>query len=180
MTSDGTGPQAKGPPLPEQLAEQVAELAAEGLGRNAVARALGTSPTTVTRAAEIAGIQFDGSLTESATKARADQLAQDRMALAELSAAIAFRAGRRLLIETGATVLDPTTVRALATAYGVAADKLAALSATVTDETSEHAAAEVWLEALTLQLEAAADGRIPADEHGNVPIQFGPPREDQP
>ena len=180
MTSDGTGPQAKGPPLPEQLAEQVAELAAEGLGRNAVARALGTSPTTVTRAAEIAGIQFDGSLTESATKARADQLAQDRMALAELSAAIAFRAGRRLLIETGATVLDPTTVRSLATAYGVATDKLIGLTATVTDDRDEHAAAEMWLEGLRLQIHAANEGLIRPDENGNTPIDFGPPREDQP
>ncbi|MCZ4539232.1 hypothetical protein [Dietzia maris] len=64
--------------------------------------------------------------------------------------------------------------------FGTAADKAIAAGITVTDATSEHAAAEAWLEGLRLQLDAAASGLIPADENGNTPIQFGPPREDQP
>lgn len=179
MSSDGTGPGAKDPPpLAEQIAADVAELHAQGHGRNDIARRLGVGETTVSRAAVIAGVRFDATATQAATKSRSVQLAEQRADLAELSAELATKAGRRLRIELDATILDPTTVRALGTTFGIAADKLAALSATVTDETSEHAAAEVWLEALTLQLEAAADGRIPADERGNVAIQFGPPRED--
>lgn len=180
MSSGVPGHDGKDPPLAEQIAPEVAELHAAGHGRNEVARRLGVSTGTVSAAARIAGVEFDRSSTEVATRTRTVQLADHRADLAEMAADLATKAGRRLRIELDATILDPTTVRALGTTFGIAADKLAALSATVTDETSEHAAAEVWLEALTLQLDAAADGRIPADEHGNVPIQFGPPREDQP
>ena len=179
MSSDGTGPGAKGPPtVAEQVAPDVAELHAQGHGRNEIARRLGVGETTVSRAAVIAGVRFDATATQAATKSRSVQLAEQRADLAELSAELATKAGRRLRIELDAEVLDPTAVRALGTAFGITADKFAALSADASDATDEHAAAEAWLEALHLQLDAAADGRIPADEHGNVAIQFGPPQGD--
>ena len=181
MSSDGTGPSAKDPPsLAEQIAADVAELHAQGHGRNEVARRLGVGETTVSRAAVIAGVRFDATATQAATKSRSVQLAEQRADLAELSAELATKAGRRLRIELDATILDPTTVRALGTTFGIAADKLAALSATVTDETSEHAAAEMWLEGLQLQIHAANKGLLPTDEAGNVYLDYGPPREDQP
>jgi len=169
MSGDGTGPGAKGPPtVAEQIAADVAELHAQGHGRNEIARRLGVGETTVSRAAVIAGVRFDATATQAATKSRSVQLAEQRADLAELSAELATKAGRRLRIELDATILDPTTVRALGTTFGIAADKLAALSATVSDETSEHAAAEVWLEGLQLQIHAANKGLLPTDDNGNV------------
>jgi len=179
VSSGGTGPGAKDPPpLAEQIAPQVAELHAQGHGRNEIARRLAVGETTVSRAAVIAGVRFDATATEVATRSRTAQRAEQRADLAELSAELATKAGRRLRIELDAEVLDPTAVRALGTAFGITADKFVALTADATDDRDEHAAAEAWLAGLHLQLEAAADGRIPADENGNTPIQFGPPRED--
>jgi len=178
MSSDIPGHDGKDPPMAEQIAPDVAELHAAGHGRNEVARRLGVSTGTVSAAARIAGVEFDRSSTEVATRTRAVQLADHRADLAEMAADLATKAGRRLRIELDATILDPTTVRALGTTFGIAADKLAALSATVTDETSEHAAAEMWLEGLRLQIHAANEGLITPDENGNTPIDFGPPRED--
>ena len=179
MSSEDPGTSAKDPPnMAEQIAPQVAELHAQGHGRNEVARRLGVGTATVSRAAAIAGVRFDATATEVATRSRTAQLAEQRADLAELSAELATKAGRRLRIELDAEVLDPTAVRALGTAFGITADKFAALSADASDATDEHAAAALWLEGLTMQIRAANEGLIPADEHGNTPIQFGPPRED--
>ena len=181
MSSDGTGPQAKGPPpMAEQIAPDVAELHAQGCGRNEIARRLGVGETTVSRAAVIAGVRFDATATEVATRSRTAQLAEQRADLAELSAALATRAGRRLMIELEAEVLEPTAARALGTVFGITADKFAALSADANDATSEHAAAEIWLEGLQMQIHAANKGLLPTDEAGNVYLDYGPPREDQP
>ena len=175
MSGDGTGPGAKGPPtVAEQVAPQVAELHAQGHGRNEIARRLGVGETTVSRAAVIAGVRFDTTATQAATKSRSVQLAEQRADLAELSAELATKAGRRLRIELDAEVLDPTAVRALGTAFGITADKFVALTADASDATDEHAAAALWLEGLTMQIHAANEGLIPADENGNTPISFGP------
>ncbi|MCY1656012.1 UNVERIFIED_ORG: hypothetical protein EDC92_1591 [Dietzia maris] len=176
MTSDVPGRDVKDPPLAEQFAPTVARLHSEGLGRNAIARELGISTATVSSAARIAGVSFDTSGTEVATRSRVQQLAEARVDLADMAADLATRAGRRLRVELDANVLSPNNVRTLGIAFGIAVDKLVALSAEVTDERDEHAAASVWLEGLQLQIQAAADGLMPTDERGNVPFEVGPPR----
>jgi hypothetical protein len=154
--------------MAEQIAPDVAELHAQGCGRNEIARRLGVGETTVSRAAVIAGVRFDATATQAATKSRSVQLAEQRADLAELSAELATKAGRRLRIELDAEVLDPTAVRALGTAFGITADKFVALTADATDDRDEHAAAEVWLEGLQLQIHAANKGLLPTDDDGTV------------
>lgn len=162
--------------MAEQIAPDVAELHAEGMGRNEIARALAVSPGTVSNAARIAGVEFDRSSTEVATRTRTEQLAEDRADLAAMSAAIARRAGRRLFMELGATVLDPGAVTALNRTFGTAVDKAIAAGTAVPDDSDqdEYRAARTWLEGLTMQIRAANEGLIPADENGNTPISFGP------
>lgn len=169
MSGNGTGPDGKDPPpLAAEVAPAVAELAAEGFGRNAISRALAVSPTTVTRAARIAGVEFDPAATEVATRSRAEQFAEDRAALAAQAAEIGRRAGRRLFVELGAELLDPAAIGALNKAWGTSADKLLAASATVQDEArDEHAAARAWLEGVQLQIAAAGRGLIQPGADGN-------------
>lgn len=133
------GRTAKGPPLAERIAPEVAELAAAGHGRNQIARRLTVSASTVSAAARRAGVTFDTGMTEAATVARVAQAADARFELANLSAEVALTAGRRLRTEVSASILDPPTVRALATAYGVATDKLVALIATAPDPAEANA-----------------------------------------
>lgn len=133
--TDSTGRQAKGDPPYVVVAPEVARLAAEGLSRNAIARQLGRAPSTVSRAAMHAGVEFSTEGTESATRAAAEQAAGRRAELAHLTAEIALTAGRRLHIEVGAEVLDPATVKALSVAMGISVDKALMLAATL----PEHA-----------------------------------------
>ena len=124
MTCDSPGNAGKDPPtLADEIAPAVAELAAEGKGRNEISRALAVSTATVSRAAAIAGVEFDRGPTEVATRTRTEQLAQDRAELAGMAAEIARRAGRRLYIEAGAEVIDPATLTALNRVFGTATDK---------------------------------------------------------
>jgi AcrR family transcriptional regulator len=68
-------------PTPADLVEQIRELAAEGLGRNEVARRLDVSPRTVTRYAPAGA--FDRSATMAAVKARQADMAERRARLAD-------------------------------------------------------------------------------------------------
>lgn len=68
-------------PTPADLVERIRELAAEGLGRNEVARRLDVSPRTVTRYAPEGS--FDRSSTMAAVKARQADMAERRAALAD-------------------------------------------------------------------------------------------------
>lgn len=113
------------------IAPEVARLASEGLARNEIARRLKRAPSTVTRAADHAGVEFDSGSTATATKAASEQATARRAELAELTADIALLAGRRLRMEVGAELLDPANVRALATAMGVSVDKALLLAATI-------------------------------------------------
>ena len=104
--------------------EQVAQLAADGLGRNAIARTLGASRRAVDEAAKAAGVTWDRSATAAATAAR---MADVRAELADTFATTADLAGDRLIDALKADQLDPGTLRALATVAGISADKLIAL-----------------------------------------------------
>lgn len=105
--------------------EEVARLAADGLGRNAVARELGVSRRAVDTAAQAAGITWVRSSTEAATRAR---MADRRAELAEDFSDIADRSAERLLQALDADDLDPNVIRALVNAAGTSADKLTALA----------------------------------------------------
>lgn len=113
-----TGPAIKADPA------QVAHLAADGLGRNAVARHLGVSRRAVDEAARAAGVTWDRTATAAATSAR---LADVRADLADTFADAADLAGDRLITALQADALDPSVLRSLATVAGISADKLLAL-----------------------------------------------------
>ena len=61
--------------------EVVADLHAQGKGRNEIARALHTTTYRVDKAAREAGVIFDGTMTEAAIKARREQANTERAAL---------------------------------------------------------------------------------------------------
>lgn len=115
----------------EAVADQVADLADQGFTRNEIARRLGCARDTVTRAARHAGVTFDAPPAE-AIRGRRRQAVHDRAELAELAAEIADKAGRQLLDVLDGD--DPTRTRALATAFGVSVDKVAALARVYTPE----------------------------------------------
>lgn len=114
--------------------EQVAQLAADGMGRNAVARRLGVSRRAVDEAAKTAGVTWDRSATAAATAAR---LADVRADLADTFATTADLAGDRLIEALRADQLDPGTLRALATVAGISTDKLVILGDRLT-ATDDH------------------------------------------
>ena len=105
--------------------EKVAQLAADGLGRNSVARTLGVSRRAVDEAARIAGVSWVRSSTEAATKAR---MADRRAELVDDFSEISDRAAERLLEALDDDELDPNVLRALANVAGLSIDKLTALS----------------------------------------------------
>ena len=78
-------------PVTEETREQVRRLHAEGLSRNAIAKAIGFSGATVTKIAQGLGLSFDRSKTAAAVKAHAIDLAAERIVLAEEMAAEARR-----------------------------------------------------------------------------------------
>ena len=105
--------------------EEVARLAADGLGRNACARHLGVSRRAVDEAAKAAGVSWVRSSTEAATKAR---MADRRAELVDDFSEISDRAAERLLEALDDDELDPNVLRALANVAGLSIDKLTALS----------------------------------------------------
>lgn len=105
--------------------EEVAQLARDGMGRNAVARHLGVSRRAVDEAARIAGVSWVRTSTEAATKAR---MADRRAELAEDFSQIADGAAERLLDALDRDELDANVLRALANVAGLSVDKLTALA----------------------------------------------------
>lgn len=74
---------ARGRPVDEETREGVREAIRSGKSRNDVAREFGLSGSTVSGIAETAGLSFDRSSVEAATKARSIDLAAGRIRLAE-------------------------------------------------------------------------------------------------
>jgi hypothetical protein len=68
-------------PLTPEQREQIVDLAKLGRGRNEIARTVGCSPTTVTKVAKANKVNFDGSITATATSARAADAKARRTAL---------------------------------------------------------------------------------------------------
>lgn len=150
MTGGRAGPVKKVDP------DDVARLAGQGHGRNSCARVLGTSRRQIDEAAKVAGIDWTRAATQAATAAR---LADSRADLSEMFATAADLAGDRLITALQADVLDPSTLRALATVCGISADKLIALGDRVAatedrgDSLLDRLAAGIgeWAEALANQ-----------------------------
>ncbi|MEU4777478.1 helix-turn-helix domain-containing protein [Micromonospora sp. NPDC023633] len=69
-------------PVTEADHEQVRELHAEGLSRNAIAEQLGRSGRTISRIADKLGLTFDRERTRAATEAKKDDARAKRAALA--------------------------------------------------------------------------------------------------
>lgn len=150
MSGERAGPPRKADP------EQVAQLAADGLGRNAISRHLNVSRRAVDSAAQAAGIAWDRTATAAATAAR---MADVRAELADTFATTADLAGDRLIEELRRDHLDAGTLRALATVCGISTDKLIALGDRVsaTDGTGDslldqlRAGIDNWHQGLTEQ-----------------------------
>lgn len=104
---------------------RVRELAEQGLGRNACARALGCSRRQIDTWAREAGIDWSRAGTAAATQAR---MIDRRAELADDFSAIADRSAERLLQALDADEIDPNVIRALVNAAGTSTDKLAALA----------------------------------------------------
>lgn len=89
-TDEAINDEARRPrPVTPELRAQVKALAAEGLGRNAIARELEVAAGTVTKIAKAEGIEFDREATALAVRARQIDLADIRTELARKYLAIA-------------------------------------------------------------------------------------------
>lgn len=105
--------------------DMVAQLAAEGHGRNSCARELGLSRRQVDRLAREAGITWERAATEAATRAR---MIDRRAELLEDFSQIADGAAERLLDALDQDELDPRVLQALAQVAGSSVDRLTALA----------------------------------------------------
>lgn len=114
-----------GPSKAQQFAPHVAELHAQGLGRNAIARTLGCSAGTVTAAARHAGVVFDGRSTADATEVVRRSSEQRRADIVTAAADLADMAATKLL---AALARDELEARELVRLFGVAADKFVKLA----------------------------------------------------
>lgn len=105
--------------LPGVIAPAVAHLAAEGLGRNEIARRMKVARGTVTSAAKLAGVTFDRQATAAATAARVTDLRTRRQ---ELSARF-LTVSSAVLDAVDPDDPDARAVRERITAAAVAVDK---------------------------------------------------------
>jgi hypothetical protein len=71
------------PPLTDHERQQIKDLHAQGLGCNAIARQLGRDRSTISRAAQGMGLDFDRKQTRQATQARVDDAKHKRALLAD-------------------------------------------------------------------------------------------------
>lgn len=155
------GPTGKADP------ETVARLAADGHGRNSVARTLGVSRRAVDEAARVAGVSWVRTGTAAATAAR---LADVRADLTDQFTEAADLATGRLIEALQDDDLDPAILRALATVAGISADKLIVLGDRVS-ATDDHA------DSLLDQLRGGFDSWAAAlahhdyDDHTNTDAQ---------
>lgn len=74
---------SRGRPVEPETRAEAARLIEAGMTRNAIARKLGIGAATVTQIAADVGLSFDRAQTDAATKARAVDLAAERISLAE-------------------------------------------------------------------------------------------------
>lgn len=120
-----------------QIRARMAELADRGLSRNAMAREIGCSPSTISKHAQALGLSFDRTATAAATAAKTVDLATRRTALVEKMMLVAeegideIRRGRVDVVQitpTGKIVkttrgVDHADRRNALTSAGIAVDK---------------------------------------------------------
>lgn len=92
---------------PPDFYDRVAELHAEGCGRNKIARSLKVSTRQVDKAARARGLSFDSARTYAAARARRSSAAQDREDLSTEARALAAE----VMDRAHAVVEDPLELR---------------------------------------------------------------------
>lgn len=166
-----TGHAPKNRARAKDIAPEVARLHGEGVGRNEIARQLDVSAGLVTKAAQLAGVTFDGSLTRQAT---AVVVLNAKELRARLSEQLLVESGEQLamvrrLRESGPDNLAEGKMlasawREVTVAAGVAIDKSMKLES-VTDH--DLSAVDQFMAAMLG--EKAADDEVPElDEYGRV------------
>ena len=141
--------------------EEVARLAAEGMGRNATARTLGVSRRAVDDAARAAGVSWVRSSTEAATRAR---MADRRAELLDDFSQISDRAAERLLQALDRDEIDPRVLQALAQVAGTATDKLDRLADRLT---ADDGTGDSLLDRLAAGIDSWAAGLAEQDDQTN-------------
>lgn len=138
----------------------VAELHAQGLGRNEIGRRIGRAQRTVSVIAQELGLVFDVTMTEEATRHRIAQLAERRVMLAEamqddaerLSAQLwqpakVYRIGGSANTYTEHELAEPPAdaKKDLMAAAGIAVEKSMKLVPPEREDTEGLAAVDQWL-----------------------------------
>lgn len=146
--------------LNEDDYQRVAELHAQGLGRNEIARRIGRGPRSVSVIASKLGLVFDVTMTEEATRHRVAQLADRRAMLAEALQDDAERLTEQLwerakvfnIGGSGNTYTDheldeppADAKKALMAAAGIAIEKSLKLVPPEREDTEGLAAVDAWL-----------------------------------
>jgi hypothetical protein len=154
------------PTRAETLAPRVAQLVADGHGRNEIARRLYCSNGTVTRAAKIAGVTFGNVVPEEtverAAETRKTTTLERQDALAKGWSAIASRAITQLAKALDAGEIDPAR---LATIAGVATDKYLKLTPEIDQKAESMGEAKQYLTDLMSAIrESATDRRDQEDQ----------------
>ncbi|WP_067470135.1 helix-turn-helix domain-containing protein [Actinomadura macra] len=130
-------------PLDDEDRRRVADLHARGLSRNAIAREIGRSMSTVSKLAKEAGLTFDRRRTAMATAARQEDAKARRVELANLALDDAHVMRRYALAsDTGRDARD------YAAAYGVFIDRHLRLNEVDADQQG-LAAVDAWLRGIT-------------------------------
>ena len=156
----GRSDKDRDPPLYVRIAPDVARLASEGVGRNQIAVQLDVAQSTVSKAAQHAGIDLDAA-PAAATAGRARQAEHARLELAGIAHQIAMSAGNKLL--TAIDRDDLEAMRPLAVAFGVSADKEINLARHLPD--SDDSTGDNLLDQLRTGFAALAE-HTDHDDHG--------------
>ncbi|AVZ39079.1 MULTISPECIES: hypothetical protein [unclassified Dietzia] len=117
-----------------------------GYGRNQIAEALGVGGGTVSRAAVRLGLKFDGTQTAQATASRVESA---RFNLASTLSEVAELGARRMLVEIQADVIDPSVLKAVSIATGIAIDKLAVIAEQLPAPQDDFESAHAFMENFT-------------------------------
>lgn len=133
--------------LPESERQRISALHGEGLSRNAIAREMGCSSSTVSKICKELDLSFDRSSTENATRAKVidSKAVRAAIALDTLAATQDLTAVIRNRISRG---LEDESFRDLATVLGILVDKHGVL-VKMDQSSEEHSAVDEWLNHIT-------------------------------
>ncbi|MDF3313460.1 helix-turn-helix domain-containing protein [Rhodococcus sp. T2V] len=158
-TSPGRGPKK----LYDEIAAKVVELAGQGMSRAAIARQLDCAPSTVGRAARLAGVSFNREPTTKATEAAKIDARERRDLTVDALYRLSTKTMRKLNDALDAD--EATQSKNYATTIGILLDKAYRLEPPVipVDESMDQAK-----DALQALHEAILDSVVYLDQDGNV------------